>query len=102
MEAVTQQQDAQQFTDALLGGYIEERLQHAFSRVASKADWRAPILGFVHRRDLDVTKYAVQFYTSTELVETGAVSAFIPGSEHELDLLEVKAIGYRAGPAGDH
>jgi hypothetical protein len=71
--------------------YCESCLRDAFDRVATPEDWRAPICAVVPCYLRDVVRAAVIFYTAT-----------VP-SFHETAggrNVQVRAIGYRNGPAG--
>lgn len=73
--------------------FKQSTLSAMFDRIADIRDWKNPIDAVIDAADLLVTQAAVQFYTATELTVEGSPA---PGK------LRVKAIGYRAGPAGDH
>jgi hypothetical protein len=83
------------YKDKLLGGYTEEELRSAFDAVADKEDWRNPIAALVTSDNLQITVYAINFYTAN----TTSVRR-IPNKFKNLFLLE--SDGYRLGPAGDH
>lgn len=78
----------------------EERMKAAFEIAANPLDWRAPIRISGNRavwasieRITGITQAdiveSIQFYTSTEATVT------VNGDD-----IEIKAAGYRAGPAG--
>ena len=78
----------------------QTQLDHAFEAVANPSDWRAPIditldvMGALEAAGgWAVVREAIQHFTATVptiVYGLGARSA------------RIRAIGYRAGPAGDH
>ena len=68
------------------------RLQPYFQKVADPKDWKAPILAYIRKEDLDGVLEAVRFYTATEAVYVDLYNGWV----------QVRADGYRRGPAGDH
>ena len=78
---------------SILGGYTEDELFAAFDAVADPYDWRAPIDSYVDPADVNRIVFAIKHYTAT--VPTLTV--------HQLkgvQLIRVRSIGYRMGPAG--
>jgi hypothetical protein len=81
---------------SLRGGYTDEELNAAFKRVQNPDHWKNPCDGIVCGRDLEVTLFAIEFFTGT----TGTVtplyteSAIYEGNRP----YRVTAPGYRAGP----
>lgn len=76
------------------GEYTYEQLEKAFDKVADPGDWKAPIYKRIMRSEVAITFAAVEFFTATMLI----VTQDIPGRPD----VTVQAMGYRAGPAGDH
>jgi hypothetical protein len=90
VQAVTLTQDTTQ------GMLLEKTLlSSVFSMVENKKDWRGPIEAKLNADLCEVSQEviarAVEFFTSTT-----------PSFTREGDYLIVAALGYRAGPAGDH
>jgi len=79
--------------DLAYDGWTRKQLNDAFTRVQNPGDWKAPIRSKIERNDMDVSRAAIWFFTST-----AAVVHDIEGEDAVLILAE----GYRAGPAGDH
>jgi hypothetical protein len=71
--------------------YCLDCLSDAFDRVKHPTDWKAPICAVVESYLRDVVRAAVIFYTAT--VPTFSETA---GRRH----VQVRAAGYRMGPAG--
>jgi hypothetical protein len=85
-------------TDAATAKWIAEQnalqpiREFWFAKVANPKDWKAPIDGYVPAKaDLDAVTDAVVHFTGT--VPTFTMTRFG---------WKVEAIGYRAGPCGDH
>lgn len=68
--------------------------QHLFSQLHG-ADWRAPIDTWIRLVQFDAYADACMFFTATELKPTGERKV-----DRGFSMIRVKAIGYRAGPAG--
>jgi hypothetical protein len=66
-----------------------ESLEQAFNSVCNRDDWKAPIETVIFPADQAIVAEAIAFYTATEAV-------FIKQG----NMLLVKALGYRNGPAG--
>ena len=69
-----------------------EEMRRAFKMVTTKNDWKAPIVAFIRKRDLEITKKAVEFYTATSCEVMEETDSYV----------KIVADGYRMGPAGDH
>lgn len=57
--------------DDLLGGYSEDELHRAFDAVANKENWKLPIAAVIDRDMLEVTCFAIMFFT-------GSIATTIP------------------------
>lgn len=77
--------------DYFFGFHVDD-LKRAFDLVAPK-DIRGPIDAEISPKAFNITHAAVVFYTATHLEQVGP-------ADPETGLIRVKAIGYRAGPAG--
>ena len=73
-------------------GYRLEQLAAAFDRVRNPRDWKAPIQAVIPVTERPVVEQAVRWFT-----DTAPEFAAAPGA---MDLLVVKAPGYRLGPEG--
>lgn len=78
--------------------YSQDELGAAFDRVADPRDWRAPINAVIAPDRRTITACAIVHFTATKPRFTPLGN---PGSSAPKMLL-VRALGYRAGPAGDH
>ncbi len=82
-------------------GAVEYRIDDlgkAFDFVADPDDWRAAIYCKIQASEFKITSDAVWFYTGTDLTLAGAYHEDLDGRT----MVEVKAVGHRNGPAGDH
>ena len=80
-----------------MANWTTDELRAAFERIENKTDWRKPIHTVVERKDLALFSAACEFFTSTPLRFVRNVADL---DRPALDLVEVAAKGYRAGPAG--
>jgi hypothetical protein len=72
---------------------LQPMREELFRLVANPVDWKAPIDTLVPTKtDLAMLVDAIEFFTATKPIITYA----------GLDGFHVVAVGYRAGPAGDH
>jgi len=78
--------------EVVYGGLTESELRNAFDSVKDPSDWKGPIDRFVDESQLTAVVKAIQYYTGTE-----PIVAFVKDS-----LFNVRSIGYRHGPCGDH
>lgn len=76
--------------------YTHGELRCAFDIVANPDDWRAPIGTTIDERFLPVVCAAVNFFTSTDVV----CIARDPSHSRIQNAIEIRAGGYRMGPAG--
>lgn len=76
--------------------YTHGELRCAFDIVANPDDWRAPISTTIDERFLSVVCAAVNFFTSTDVV----CIARDPNHSRIQNAIELRADGYRMGPAG--
>lgn len=74
-------------------GYTIADLRETFNRFVPDNDWKAPVVGFCERASRFKVETAIVHFTAT-------VPTFIQIGQSIW--FQVKAIGYRAGPAGDH
>jgi len=75
------------------GKFTVGALKTAFTAVANPADWKAPIFANILVGEIEIVLAAIEFMTATVATVTQ-----IPGTIQ----FEVRSIGYRKGPAGDH
>jgi hypothetical protein len=73
-------------------GYHHDQLAAAFDRVRDAQDWKAPIRAVIPAPERPLVAQAVYWFTDT-------VPEFVP-TQAGADRLEVRALGYRLGPAG--
>lgn len=74
-------------------GYSIAELRETFEKLVPSTDWKAQVVGFCDQSSIEKVRTAVVMYTATEPSFMGIV---------DTGWFRVKAIGYRAGPAGDH
>jgi len=72
-----------------------ETLSRAFDRVKNAEHWKNPIDAVIRCSELEITKVAVLHFTATELRVVESYASAPPR-------YRVRAVGYRAGLAGDH
>lgn len=80
-------------TLAMYKGYCVADLHKVFDGVANPTDWKAPIHCVCAGEAVMPIVAAIQYYTAT----TPKVTLNMTTMEYYID-----AVGYRAGPAGDH
>ncbi len=73
-------------------GYRHDQLAAAFDRVRDPQDWKAPIYAVIPAAERPLVEQAVIWFTDTVPV--------FASTRDEADRLEVRAVGYRHGPAG--
>ncbi len=100
LEVLVHRQD-RRAEERLTDGYGREALADAFSRVQNPDDWKAPVnfVGPFTDEQIAITKSAISFFTATvaEFTDLGR-GGLVEGER----TLQVRATGYRMGPAGDH
>jgi len=82
-------------------GFGHEALQAAFERVRDPNDWKAPInfVGYMTDDQIRVTRAAIIYFTATvPEITTLRMTGLVEGEK----TVEIRAVGYRMGPAGDH
>ncbi len=72
--------------------YSEAHLKQAFDIVKDKDDWKAKIICWIRKRDHELVKEAIKFYTATSMWITGSTKSYE----------RIESIGYRRGPCGDN
>lgn len=95
-EAIKKSHDfhLQMENEHFIGEYTQLQLRAAFESVQAPHDWKAPIVNAsCELGDAGLVAMAIEFYTGTK-----ARFDYI----RETNRLRVQAIGYRAGPCGDH
>ena len=70
-------------------------LRAAYDRIRNPVDWKAPIDAILRLDQVPIAQAAVEFFTATKLRITTSYA-------EPRNYVRVQAIGYRAGPAGDH
>ena len=70
-------------------GFTQDEMREAFEEVQNPNDWRAPIFTVISREQKEVVEAAIEFFTATT-----------PTFAERGECLEVRAVGYRNGPAG--
>ena len=76
--------------------FTRKQLENAFYKVQNLSDWKAPIDTTIQLKDYELCASAVEFYSATPLT-------IVKLKSFKGDVtLQVAAIGYRSGPAGDH
>lgn len=73
--------------------YSHKELSAAFDLVKNPIHWKDPINALIPANKREVVCKAIKYFTATK-------AKFFPTKNP--DLLRVKSIGYRNGPAGDH
>ena len=74
-------------------GYRHDQLAAAFDRVRDAQDWKAPICAVIPAAERPLVEQAVIWFTDTVPV--------FAATRGGADRLEVRAVGYRRGPAGE-
>ncbi len=69
-------------------------MEHHFDAVKNAADWRRSIDKIIPREALSETVRAIAFYTASEAEWEDSQSV------NGIKMVRVRAVGYRAGPAG--
>jgi hypothetical protein len=69
------------------------QLEAVFNKLCDPHDWKAPIDCTCRPEDVNLVREAVVYFTATE-----PAFSTIEGA----NVLQVRALGYRQGPAGDH
>ena len=72
---------------------MREKLDAAFTALHGDNHWKDPIDTVIFRGEFDLMAQACDFFTATKLTIA---------EELDDERIRVTAIGYRAGPAGDH
>ena len=74
----------------------QKRAQYLFDKVRNTDDWKAPIEAEVYVPFFEAVHDAVMYFTATEL----EIVERLPPDADGRAYYRVKAVGYRAGPAG--
>ena len=88
-----------------------KNLERAWSLIEPREDWREPVVAWIKKGDFDNCSKACEFYTATQLQTQVSISELVKDYERENDVpsskitgeddrILVRAVGYRAGPAG--
>jgi len=93
----TDDQRRERVVAELLGGYTHDQLEAAFAQVRPAGYWKDPIDAWIDFSDYEVVAYAVEFFTATKLRPIEMQGEGATGVR-----VRVQAVGYQAGPAGDH
>ena len=92
----------------MLTGYTKTELTAAFNLVQNKNDWKDRIDSYCTLEEMPIMTAAIEFFTAT----TPKFHKLVYGDNSRIQVfgrfkfgqivMRVIALGYRAGPAGDH
>lgn len=81
---------------------LQQRMTAAFNLVANETDWKKPVLALVSNKMLQAAGLSIEDVAEAVAFFTATVAKVTPAGTSDGPGYFVTAVGYRAGPAGDH
>ena len=81
---------------------LQQRMTAAVNLVANETDWKKPVLALVSNKMLQAAGLSIEDVAEAVAFFTATVAKVTPAGTSDGPGYFVTAVGYRAGPAGDH